>query len=401
MVTIMHPLCRALAVAAGIIVVSLTSATPARASRESETLRTRGKSEIFSLDRDRALVTFRQAIAADPQDPGAYRGLATVFWLNITFKRGNMTVDDYLGQVNRQSIPYPPPPADAVAAFQDAVGKSIALSRERVAAHPRDADAHFQLGAALGLRASYVATVDASALAAFRAAREAYQEHEVVIEVDPARKDAGLIVGTYRYIIAALSLPLRWVAYVAGFGGDKDRGIRMIEDAAAFNGDNQDDARFALLLLYNRERRYDDALKTLQVLRDRYPRNRLVWLESGSTNLRAGRPAEAERFLSDGIARFATDERPRMFGEDALWYYKRGAARRALGRTADATADLKRALATEGRKWVYGRSHLELGRLALAAGNKAAAREEFQTAVTLCSSDNDQVSADEARQLLK
>ena len=70
-------------------------------------------------------------------------------------------------------------------------------------------------------------------LGAFRAAREAYDEHEKVLALDAARKDAGLIVGTYRYIVAALSLPLRLVAYVAGFGGGRERGIQLIEEAAA------------------------------------------------------------------------------------------------------------------------------------------------------------------------
>ena len=35
-------------------------------------------------------------------------------------------------------------------------------------------------------------------------------------------------------------------------------------------------------------------------------------------------------------------------------------------------------------------AHLELGKLALKAGNRAAAREEFQAAIPLCESDNDQ-----------
>jgi len=221
-----------------------------------------------------------------------------------------------------------------------------------------------------------------------------------VLSLDPRRKDAGLIVGTYRYIVSALALPLRWMAYVVGFGGGKERGLRMIEEAAAFGGDNQEDARFALILLYNREKRYDDALRTLTALRERYPRNRLVWLETGATYLRAGRPAEAERFLNDGVARMASDSRQRMFGEDALWYYKRGAARTALGRGADADADLRKALRSEGRKWVYGRTHLELGKLAMKAGKTAAAREEFLTAITLCESDNDAGTADEARRLM-
>src|SRR4029077_6528901 len=226
--------------------------------------------------------------------------------------RGNMTVDDYIGRVSRPNTSMAPtPPPETVATFRDAMERALPLSRQRIEAYPRDADAHYQLGAAVGLRASYIATVDASAIGAFRAAREAYEEHEMVMQLDARRKDAGLVVGTYRYIVSALALPLRWMAYVAGFGGGRERGLRLIEDAAAYSGENQTDARFALLLIYNREKRYDDALAQLALLRDRYPRNRLVWLESGSTCLRAGRPADAERFLNDGFARFADDRRPR------------------------------------------------------------------------------------------
>lgn len=392
----------------GAVVMVLTQLTvltgltrPAYANRESEALRARASNHIYNLDRDEAIALFRQAIAADPQDAGAYRGLATGLWLSITFRRGNMTVDDYLGRVNRAGkITAPPPPADVAAAFREAIDRAIDLARKRIAQNPKDADAHYHLGSAAGLRASYIATVDGSVSGAFRAAREAYDEHEQVLALDPRRRDAGLIVGTYRYIVSTLALPLRWMAYVVGFGGGKDRGLVMIEEAAAYGGDNQHDARFALILLYNREKRYDDALKVLNVLRERHPRNRLFWLETASTYLRAGRPADAERFLNEGFSRLASDTRARMFGEDALWYYKRGTARSWLGRTADAEADLRKALSVEGRKWVYGRAHLELGRLALQAGRRPAALQDLQAAIVLCESDNDASMADEARRLL-
>jgi tetratricopeptide (TPR) repeat protein len=376
-------------------------AAPARGNPESEALRAKAANHTYNLEHDLAQAAFRQAVAADPTDAGAYRGLASSLWLSITFRRGNMTVDDYLGRPNKPNTnPLPTPAPDAVAGFRDAIDKAIALARQRIAKNPKDADAHYQLGAAVGLRASYTATVDGSVVGAFRAAREAYEEEEKVLDLQPQRKDAGLIVGTYRYIVAALSLPLRMVAYVAGFGGGKEKGIKQIEDAAAYGGDNQTEARFALILLYNREQRYDDALKQLAALRERYPRNRLVWLESGSTALRAGRATDAERFLNDGLSRFADDPRPRMFGEDALWRYKRGAAFAALGR-AEAEAELRKALTVEGRQWVHARTHLELGRLALKTGNKAAAAAEFRAAIPLADSDNDPLTADEARRLLK
>ena len=211
------------AACAGLIAAT---AAPARANPQSEALRAKAANHTYNLDHDLALATFREAVAADPTDAGALRGLASSLWLSITFRRGNMTVDDYLGRPNKPNAnPLPNAAPEAVAGFKDAIDKATAIARERIARNAKDADAHYQLGAAVGLRASYTATVDGSVLGAFRAAREAYEEEEKVLDLQPQRKDAGLIVGTYRYIVAALALPLRMVAYVAGFGGGKDKGI--------------------------------------------------------------------------------------------------------------------------------------------------------------------------------
>jgi len=386
---------------ATILGFALIVPTPASANGESQTLKTRAAIELYSLDHQRAVVTSRQAIAADPRDAAAYRGLATALWMDVAFSRGTLTVDNYLGEVSRETVKLPPPPPETAAEFHEAIARAIAVARARLAANARDADAHYQLGAAVGLRASYAAAVDGSIRRAFSAAREAYDAHEEVLRLDPRRHDAGLIVGTYRYVVAALALPMRWVAYMVGFGGGREKGLQLIEGAAAYGGDNSADARFALILLYNRERRYDDALVQLAALRRLYPRNRLLWLESGSTLLRGGRPAEAERFLTEGFSRLAADDRPRMFGEEALWHYKRGAARAALGRSAEAEHDLRVAIAQNGRKWVQGRAHLEIGRLLLKAGNRGAAASEFRAAISLCEADGDPLAAAEARRLLR
>ena len=382
------------------LALSLVVATPAFANRESDMLKARASAELYNLDHQRAIATFRQAIAADPQDAGAHRGLASALWMSVTFARGTLTVDSYLGKVSRHNIKLPPPPPETAAAFQDAIDRAVALARARLTADGGDADAQYQLGAAVGLRASYAATVEGSLRRAFGHAREAYDAHEQVLRLDPRRRDAGLIVGTYRYVVAALALPMRWVAYIAGFGGGRDKGLQLIEAAAEYSGDNRWDARIALVLLYNRERRYDEALGQLATLRAQYPRNRLLWLESGATLLRAGRSAEAERFLNEGLARLAADDRARMSGEEALWYYKRGAARTALGRAAEAEQDLRKALAFEGRKWVHGRAHLEIGRLMLKAGRRADAVSELRAAISLCEEDGDPFAAEEARRLL-
>ena len=50
------------------------------------------------------------------------------------------------------------------------------------------------------------------------------------------------------------------MAYVAGFGGGRERGIQALTETAAAGARNRTDALFALVLIYNRERLYDEAL---------------------------------------------------------------------------------------------------------------------------------------------
>ena len=189
------------------------------------------------------------------------------------------------------------------------------------------------------------------------------------------------------------------MAYVAGFGGGKERGLQMIEEAARYPSESNADARFALVLLYGREGRHGDALRQVAELQRRYPRNRLLWLEAGATALRGGRAAEAESPLNAGLRMLAGDKRQRMFGEEAFWYEKRGAARVALRRLDEAEMDLRHSVAaTESRTWVKGRAYTELGKIADLRRNRDAARANYERAVMLCEEDNDPLGADAARQ---
>jgi tetratricopeptide (TPR) repeat protein len=370
--------------------------TLAFANPQSAALRVRAINLAYNLDYDQATREMEAAVKADPRDAAAERGLAMIPWLMISFRRGTATVDDYLGSISKQNVAMREPPADLAGRFHAHVTRALQLAEQAVAARPRDPEALFQLGNAVGLQASYVATVEGRVLGAFRAARRCYDLHEQVLALDPSRKDAGLIVGMYRYIVSQMSLPIRLLAYVAGFGGGAELGIQMIEEASRHPSETAADAKFALVLIYNREARYADATRVLEQLRREFPRNRILWLEAGSTLLRGGRPADAERVLSEGLAKMQADPRPRMFGEEALWLLKRGTARLELGRSEQADADLRGALGLEARKWVTGRAHAELGKIADLRGNRAAARRHFERAVALAEEDNDPIGAEAA-----
>ena len=352
----------------------------------------------YNLDYERATELLKTAVAADPTDPAPHRTLASVLWQRILFQRGAVTVDHYLGSLSRARVDLRKPPPELDAEFRKHIARAIELAQARVNRTSKDPQAHYDLGTALGLEASYMATVDGRMLAGFRAARRCYDEHERVLELDSRRNDAALAVGMYRYIISTLSLPMRMMAYVAGFGGGKELGIKLVQQAAAGGGEARIDALFALVLIHNREGNFGAALEVLKQLRSLYPRNRLVLLEAGATAVRGGRGAEAEVLLTEGLEMLSRDTRMRFAGEEQLWRYKRGMARALLGR-ADAVDDLRLATGPEALPWVAGRARVELARLAITRGDQAAAASEAKQGETLCVNGNDPQCVEQAREL--
>lgn len=353
----------------------------------------------YNLDHDAAVDAFEAAIAAAPDDPAAHRGLAAMTWMRLLFLRGTLTVDDYFGGVTPKNVDLPEPPPELTAAFDEHSTRALALAEAMVRADPDDADAHYQLGASLGLTASYRATIHGETIGALKPAKAAFTAHERVLELDPSRKDAMLVVGTYRYLVSTLPLPIRMMARMIGFGGGKEEGLRLIREAASYEGDTRTEAEFGLVLLYSRERNFAAAQRVLRDLKRRYPRNRVVWLEAATTALRDDRPALAVRSLRDGFSMLDADRRVRMPGEEALWRYVRGKAHLELERDAAARQDLLAVLDLNARLWVTGRTHIELGKLADLAGKREEARRHYEEARHFCTDGGDKRGANLAKRL--
>lgn len=354
----------------------------------------------YNLDEADAIAIARRSIAMAPDEPTAHRALASILWLDILFRRGAVVSDNYLSGSLKEQVALPKPPPDLAAEFKHELTRAIDLAEARVQRDPRSVQARYDLGTAYALQASYTASVEGSVVAAFKLAKRAYDAQEFVIDREPQRAEAGLVVGTYRYLISTLSLPARMVAYVVGFGGGKARGIALIE-AASRAIDTHVDAKVALLLIYTREGRHADVVRIAHELEAEFPRNRLFTLEAGSAAIRAGRALEADATLTRGMAAFDKDDRRKIPGERAFWLYKRGVARLNLNRLADARADLDAALQSQPIEWTRGRIELEMGKVADLTGRRPDALSAYRTAQALCALHNDPVCAGEAERLLK
>ena len=95
---------------------------------ESLRLRVRAYDHAHNLDYDDATRDMEAAIKADPNDPAAERGLASIPWMMISFRRGAVTVDEYLGSVSRQNVALREPPADLASRFSTHILRSITLA---------------------------------------------------------------------------------------------------------------------------------------------------------------------------------------------------------------------------------------------------------------------------------
>lgn len=389
------------AVLVGVAIVACAGeAGVATTGPPSEPLRRRAFEFAYNLEYDEAMVAARQAVGTDPRDPANHLALASVTWLKMLALRGAVTVEPYLGPPPKGNLQRTPPPPELAGQFKTAADAALAIAEARVRKDPGDVDAHYVLGAAVGRLAAFTASEEGRIRASIGSARRAFDAHERVLDLDPRRKDAGLVVGTYRYMVASLPLFKRWFAYLAGFGGKKELAMKLLSESAAYASDVQTDSKFALLVVYAREERFESALRLLQDLRARYPRNRLLWLETGAMHLRAGRAAEALAWINDGMARLLADARPRTFGEEAMWHYKRGSALAALRRVTEARADADAALALPGQRWLRGRVHILEGHIEDVAGNRAAAMRAYERGRSIARQTGDRAGEEDAEHWL-
>jgi len=211
---------------------------------------------------------------------------------------------------------------------------------------------------------------------------------------------AGVIVGTYRYVISTLNPMMRMVAFMAGMGSGKEEGIALLE-AAARDPEARVDASAVLMLIYSREGRHAEVVRIAHALGTEFPRNRLFQLEEGAAAIRAGQAGDADAVLTRGIEALKHDTRPRFPSEEAIWHYKRGLARLNLNQQPAAAADLQYALGAKPSEWFRGKIQLEVGKLADLAGHRPDAVAAYQTAARLCRASADPACEKEANRYVK
>jgi tetratricopeptide (TPR) repeat protein len=237
-----------------------------------------GFTEFYNLQYDEALAVFVTEAEKQPSAPGAYNHIAQTILYREMYRAGMLSSDFFGGTKFVHQPKLPLKDADE-AQLHDALNRAIGLCQERIAAKPDDTQALYAMGVSYGLRGNYLFIVKKAWTDALRDISEARKLHRRVTELDPDFVDAQLTQGVNDYIVG--SLPLRWkmLGFLGGFHGDKQRGIRTLQEVGEKGQVNRVDAMVLLAAIYLREKQPDKAIPVLTELTQEFPKNPLLKVE--------------------------------------------------------------------------------------------------------------------------
>ena len=271
------------------------AADPAVATplRPSDPLNQAAFEHYYNLDQDAAFQDFEKILAHHPNDPFAVNHLLSAIQMRELYRMGAMNTGDYsndnfIGQAHR-----PADPAQKER-IKQLVQQAEKLENAELASDPNNVDMLYARGVTRGQFALYTALIERAWFSALRNAVGARRDHERVLELDPKYPDAKLVVGAHNYVMGNLPLTVKIAVALVGLSGDKDKGLRYLNDAYRGNGETSVDAGIVLMVFLRREHRYGEALQITGALGPRFPRNYLLPLEDANLLRASGKNGEAQ-----------------------------------------------------------------------------------------------------------
>lgn len=251
----------------------------------------RGFDYFYNLEYTKALSSFRSEEQSRPNDPHLQNYIAQAVLYQAMLKAGALESELVSGSnafLRREKM-------NPTAEEQDAFDKAIANSLRLAAQQTNSAHAEHAQAVAYGLRANYNFLVRKAWLDSLKDSTQARKHAEACLRLDPTYTDAKLILGVHDYVVGSLSWTYKFLGFLAGIRGDRDGGIRTIEEVAAKAVNSRVDAKVLLAAIYRREKRSAQALALVEELIPLYPRNYLFRLEKAQM---LGDLGERERALA-------------------------------------------------------------------------------------------------------
>jgi tetratricopeptide (TPR) repeat protein len=283
-----------------------------------------GFTDFYNLDYDQAIAVFEKAIARNPGQADLHNHLAQTLIFREMFRNGALESELVSGSNSFLRRPKLNPTPETEKRILDEIAKAMALADARLKQNPQDTAAMYASGIAYGLRANYYWVVKKAWHDSLKDATAARKLHNRISELEPNNVDARLVQGLHDYVVGSLPWAYKMLGFLIGMRGDKEKGIRTVQDVAKNGNQDRVEAEVFLCALYRRENQSRLAVPLVQDLIRRYPRNYLLRMELGQMYSQSGDGARGLQALEE-VARLKRSHAP---GFDRVpWekiYYQEG-----------------------------------------------------------------------------
>jgi tetratricopeptide (TPR) repeat protein len=358
-----------------------------------EELRDSGFEALYNLDYAKARENFSEMERLFPKHPAGSQFLASSLWIETLHKTRRLQSSLFNSKSFYSNSDEKVDPK-VVEQFKAWTRASKKLSEARLKQEPRDTEALYFLGSTEGLKASFEEAVERRHFAALRDGSDAVDHHRQIIKLDPSFRDAEITIGLYEYVVGSLPLPAKILAGITGARGSKKKGILKVERVAQEGRMARDQAKTLLIVLYTREKRFNDAAMVARELATKYPRNYIYRLEAADALVSQAEWNKANHLVTnanveeEGFAVFESLLHDKAVADSAarnldLIHFEYGEALLRAGKYQQAAEQFMSATRAEGvDQGLATMAHLFAGRALDAANQREQAVAQYRLVLT-------------------
>jgi hypothetical protein len=356
-----------------------------------------GYQRFYILDFDGSLKDFETVLKAHPQEPMAYGyvQMATVF--RELYHQDLLDTTYYAHDNFLTSKRYVPVPAATRQRIEWLTDTGVKLCDDRIRANPNDKNAYFARGYLRGIHAAFITLVDHAYVTAARQGYAARGDSEQALKIDPQYADAEMAIGIQQFAVASLPRWVRLIVGIVGVGGNKEKGLDYLRDAAAHGVVTSVESRTVLSLFLRHDGRYPEALVVEHGLAEQFPHDYLYRLEEANVTKDEGNGPGAIALYKAVLADAA---KPGYFIDPRLQLAWFGLAdtQRGQNDVADAAANYVHAAEQPNcSDWLRKRAQLNAGEMFDLLHQREKAVRLYEEA---SAGGGDQSQADMARRLM-
>lgn len=190
---------------------------------------------------------------------------------------------------------------EAARQFLEKSEKAIDVGKKRIKSAPEDTTTVLIMGGLYGYR-GLVAASERQYRTAVSSGASGFSFTRRLMGMSADNPDVLIGQGVFHYMMGTIPREARWLTSIAGLSGNRETGLKLLEEAAASDTYTSTDARMILTFLYHQEELYEEALRIVEPLVEKWPDNvifRYFYALSLDNNGQAVKAKEQYRIIVD------------------------------------------------------------------------------------------------------